>query len=464
MDTLGPLVATAGAATFRETAEAARAARRAGAARVEVRLDLLRSEEERLGAMGLATEMPLLVSGHRDRLRPWEIAHLRRARSLGAWVDVPAEEASAPFLDTLDPSRLVLSWHGRAADLGAVLARMRGRPAACYKLVPEARGYDDVEGVRRLLALHGGRGDLCAFASGPHGVPSRVLALAWGSAATYAVAPGASAAAPGQMPLEFLLSCTPEEVSRDTPLFALCGWPLAFTKTPFFFNRWLRTAGRQERYVPVPVETLDAFWESASALPLAGVAVTIPHKRAVLSRLGRLSRLASAAGAVNTLLRSGGGWTGANTDVYGVRSALSVLPRRGLRSLILGAGGAAAAAAVALRARGPVALCARDRVRAEELSVRLGCGTVAWTDREGASWDLLVNATPLGRDGLSSPLPLDSLRGGAVLDMVVLPKGETPLLARARERRLTVVPGEAMLRAQARLQFRLWTRTRPPAD
>jgi 3-dehydroquinate dehydratase / shikimate dehydrogenase len=362
----------------------------------------------------------------------------------------------------LNRERLLLSWHdfgGTPADLGGVLARLKCWGAAACKLVPTARDLPDALALLRLLEREGGRGDLAAFAMGAPGWPTRVLALAWGSGATYASAPGAAAAAPGQPAIEDLLATfRPGALRREDPLYALVGWPLTYTRTPSFFNPWLELAGLPGRYLPFPCTEPRALLESG--LPLRGVAVTIPHKEAPLRLTSRVSRLALECGACNTLVPEGLGWLAGNTDVYGVRRALHSVPK-GAPYLLLGCGGAAAAAAVALRGRGQGAVAGRDPVKTEAFAQRFGLRAIRWEESGWMNWHLLVNATPVGRDGEETPYPLDALTGRRVMDMVVRPGG-TPLLQAAATQGLETVPGEAMLVPQAALQFRLWTGRRPP--
>ncbi len=205
---------------------------------------------------------------------------LRSAQDHGAWIDVPFAEDLPEELYGLDRSRLVLSWHafdGTPGDLPRVLARMRSHPAAAYKLVPTARDFPDALAILRLLERES-RGDLCAFSMGAPGIPVRVLALAWGSCATYATAPGCEAAAPGQMALEeFLATYRPLDIRKGDPLYALAGWPLTYTKTPSFFNPWLDRSGLPGRYIPFPCTDPRDLLESG--LPLRGVAVTTPTRR-----------------------------------------------------------------------------------------------------------------------------------------------------------------------------------------
>ncbi len=454
----GPIIATAYLPTAEAAEMAARLALAGGASRAEIRLDALASEEERLKAAELSSRIPLLLSGDRIRTRPEEWRHLERASELGAWVDVPFQGAPQELPSRINLSRLILSWHGKKgekADLHALIAAMRERKAAACKLVPFAEDERAVLDARDVLLRYGKRDDLILFASGAASVASRLLAIAWGSLATYASAPGCAPAGEGQPPLGLLLSCAPLEIGPSSPLIALLGWPLAYSRTPSFFNRWLKEAGRPERYIIFPTESLERFEPVAAKLNISGAAVTIPHKEGAIKRAAFVSRLAGAVGAANTLLSRDGGWMAANTDAFGVRSAVrgwTAPPNRCV--LILGAGGAAAAAAMALRSIGRVAICARDHAKAARLASRLGCETLPWNERSKARWDLLVNATPLGTIGGECPMSGVRLAGKALLDMVVLPEGETPLVEKARREGLRIFPAEVMLMAQAaRLEY-----------
>ncbi len=457
-------MATAALPTVRGQAEAARAALAAGADRAEIRLDLLAPGEDPRALLTLAGEAPLLVSGARDRVRPGEADLLRDFQARGAWVDVPFTPDLPANLFGLASSRLVLSWHGPGhgpADLGGTCAALFSRKAAVRKVVSAALDFSDNLAVRRLLAERGGAGDLCAFAMGLPGQASRILSLAWGSCALYAAAPGCPPAAPGQLLLDDAVGmyrC--REIGPRTPLLGVAGWPLTRTGSPALHNRWLKAAGLPHRFLPLPASSLEALLEAAPGLFLEGLAVTHPHKAAALAAASEASRLARSAGAANTLRSlDGSGWSAANTDSFGVRRALAGAgPFE--RILILGAGGAAAAVALALRGKGAVAVASRNLARARSLASRLELQAVPWEDRRRTPWDLLVNATPSGQEGDETPYPFP-LTGRTVFDLVVR-EGETPLLRKARARGLMAVPGEAMLEAQARLQFRLFTGRRPP--
>jgi shikimate dehydrogenase len=202
-----------------------------------------------------------------------------------------------------------------------------------------------------------------------------------------------------------------------------------------------------------------------------GASVTVPHKRAIVSLLDRLTPQAEAVGAVNTVTLRDGALEGHNTDVEGVVRSLAELPLQlpGTRALLLGAGGAARAVAVALLGAGVAELRVANRTadRAEQLAADVAhLGPVAplpMGELEGAvaSCDLLINSTSVGmeRGGVApevSPLPPGLLpERGVVVDIVYRP-ARTRLLRDAEAVGLTVQNGVPMLVYQGAAAFERW--------
>jgi shikimate dehydrogenase len=100
-----------------------------------------------------------------------------------------------------------------------------------------------------------------------------------------------------------------------------------------------------------------------------------------------------------------------------------------------------------------VAICGRSPARARALARRLGAEAVPWERRASLPWDVLVQATPLGRLG-EEVLPAAALTGRVVVDAAYRLPGPTPLAAAAAARGLAVADGVALLLAQAAPQFR----------
>jgi len=268
------------------------------------------------------------------------------------------------------------------------------------------------------------------------------------------------------------------------PRLGVLGWPVAHSRSPAIHNAAFASLRMDDwRYQRLPVPPV-LFAETTRALGpsgFVGANVTIPHKAAALALADRSTEAASAIGAANTLTFAPDGTIDAeNTDAPGLIAALKTSPR-GMRALVLGAGGSARAAAWALRQAGAseVSVWNRTPERAEALARDLGVRAVGRV--EGA--DLLVNCTAVGMDrsaggpartpapqkpaaegpaadaGALSELGLTSAQAGEysyVVDMVYRP-GSTPLLLAAREHGARTLDGLEILVAQGALSFELWT-------
>ena len=208
---------------------------------------------------------------------------------------------------------------------------------------------------------------------------------------------------------------------------------------------------------------LPAAVDLLRANDVAGANVTIPHKLAVMDRLDGLDADAMRAHAVNTVVREGGRLVGSNSDVTGIRSAMSEveLQPRGASVVILGGGGSARAAAVALE--GAHLTFVSRHPEDDDLPGRV----IAWSDRAlpglVRSADLLLNATPLGRREEMPIRPAALPKDGAVIDLVYV-TGGTPLVRKARSMGLRAADGWSVLLAQGARSFEVWTGRPAPLD
>jgi shikimate dehydrogenase len=269
-----------------------------------------------------------------------------------------------------------------------------------------------------------------------------------------------------------------EYLSGRTRLAGVMGWPVAHSLSPRLHGHWLRRYEIDGAYVPLPVrpERLEQALGALPALGFAGTNLTIPHKEAALLLVDRLSPAAERIGAVNTVVvESDGTLSGDNTDGFGFIASLSE-SEVGWRAaagpaVVLGAGGAARAIAVALLDAGApeMRLVNRTPERARALADELGgpVHPVEWAQRAAALADaaLLINTTSLGMHGQPPlDLALDALPPTALVTDVVYTPLITPLLALARARGNPVVDGLGMLLHQARPGFRAWFGVDPAVD
>ncbi|MBQ7269825.1 MAG: hypothetical protein IJS62_08255 [Bacteroidales bacterium] len=181
--------------------------------------------------------------------------------------------------------------------------------------------------------------------------------------------------------------------------------------------------------------------------PLSGANVTIPYKKAVIPYLDQLSESARLTGAVNTIVRGPEGLTGYNTDFDGflAMARKAGIPLRGCSVLILGAGGAAAAVAAAVRSEGAEEVRFAVRTPRSEDQLPLD------EPERYADADILVNCTPVGMhpDVASVPVDLggfDHLSG--VLDCIYNPI-RTNLVLDAQAAGIPAAGGLYMLVGQA---------------
>lgn len=259
----------------------------------------------------------------------------------------------------------------------------------------------------------------------------------------------------------------------------LIGDPVAHSLSPVMHEAAFAALGLDATYESwlTPAAGLASRVASLRRDDVLGANVTVPHKQAVMNLCDDVSPVASRIGAVNTLVPRDGHLHGDNTDAYGFVQALRELPNTSdVRSaLILGAGGAARAVAVALGTDGvdSVRIANRTPARASALVSALsdtgltGIEMVYWDDLSTVMTDvdLVVNATSIGWHGDDIPIAvelLDLLRYGAsVFDLTYR---DTALIQAARFRGIAVTDGLAMLIHQGARSLELWTGRPAPIE
>lgn len=260
-----------------------------------------------------------------------------------------------------------------------------------------------------------------------------------------------------------------------TALLGVLGFPARHSLSPRLHNRAFQHLAMDAVYLPleVPPAGLSEALRGARSLGFRGLNVTMPHKEAVFALAEGPSARARACGSANTLAWDDAGHLVADsTDGPAIWAALGA---RGVESgesrlpvaLLLGAGGAARAAAFALAERGfVIRICARHRDRSADLAQALaGQGltgeVVPWSERDAACGDarVVVQATPLGGALRPKASPLGeeaAWRDDGVLVEMAYGEGPTPLETRVRNDGHAVIDGREVLARQAALSWELW--------
>lgn len=255
------------------------------------------------------------------------------------------------------------------------------------------------------------------------------------------------------------------------PYSEVIGDPVTHSKSPLIHNFWLEKLGLEGEYrrTPVNARGLDAYLHERRHDPdWLGCNVTMPHKVAILPLLDGLFEGAKAIGAANVVMNVDGRLAGANTDLRGFAEPFRTdFPGRGTAALI-GAGGAARAAFIALAALGftIVHVANRTRSHAEAMIRSLGDrGSLARSlDDPIPAVDLLVNASAIAAAADQPRFDLRWLPSTAIVYDIVYVPLETPLLAAARKRGLRTIDGLAMLIGQAAASFVHFFDAEPPRE
>jgi shikimate dehydrogenase len=197
------------------------------------------------------------------------------------------------------------------------------------------------------------------------------------------------------------------------------------------------------------------------------LAVSIPHKTAVLEHVDQVDERAARIGAVNTVTRDGDRLIGSNTDWTGALRALErEIDPKGVRAVVLGAGGAARAVVYGLLQRGArVTVLNRSESRAHELADALGAhGSGGLADLAKTPCDVLINTTSVGLAADESPVPGEAIPASSVVMDCVYDPTQTRLLRDAAERGARTIGGKWMLVHQAAEQLQLWTGSEAPLE
>ncbi len=304
---------------------------------------------------------------------------------------------------------------------------------------------------------------------GEQGQLTRACARQMGSSMVYCSVDG-RAAAPGQLD-----TATQSALGREDRLvLGLVGHPVRHSISKQMQEEALRRAGLTGIYLnlDLPPEALDrAALETLGRLGFSGLNATVPHKERVRALCDELDPEAQTAGAVNTVVFRAWKVYGKNTDVIGFTKALEQKMKvtKDTRALLVGAGGAARAAAISLRRAGAhVTLAARDRAKCERLAGEfiLDAVTIDSLRRTDRRFDVIVNCTPVGTQGIggTAPVPARLFRKGTLyFDMVYNPP-VTRAMRLASSRGARTASGLEMLVRQGAASFAWWTREEPDVD
>ena len=272
------------------------------------------------------------------------------------------------------------------------------------------------------------------------------------------------------------------KIDGYTRLAAVVANPIKHSISPFIHNQAFEATHTNGVYVAWEVEATDLA-ETVTNIrryQMFGINLSMPYKEQVISYLDQLSEEARLIGAVNTVVNREGTLIGYNTDGKGFFKSLPSFKISRKRLVLLGAGGAAKAilAQAILDGVSQISVFVRSssmgktRPYLEKIQNATGfrVDLFALEDVQDlqdsiTQADLLVNATSVGMDGSSQPIPTSIVLPEKLMvaDVIYQPF-ETPFLKWARNQGNQSFNGLGMLLYQAAEAFELWTGKEMPTD
>jgi 3-dehydroquinate dehydratase / shikimate dehydrogenase len=390
----------------------------------------------------------------------------QRLQAAARFYDRVELEVTTDQENLVPPEQRLLSWYGHVNDLSTLTERfeqLASAPAAVYKLVTTATTIaEEFLPLTLLNALK--RDNTIAFANGPLGFWNRVVGLHLGAPAIFGAVGRGSVVDMEPSVGKLIADYGLPTVAPVKELFAIIGNPIFHSLSPRLHNASYRSMNHPALFVPLRVESFAEFWHEfvlskrldAFGMPINGMTVASPHKEEAVLTAKIVSGMVRQTEAANILVRNNGYWRADTTDPDVVYTAS--VPVKEKRAAVIGCGGAGRAIAAALMKSGAgVTLINRGAERGEHAAALLGLPYIPLREFDAEGYDIVVNATPVGRDTDEVPFKLDSLSDDAVVIDLVYGSRPTPLIGTTRARHQLAIDGRDVLVTQVRHQFRLMT-------
>jgi 3-dehydroquinate dehydratase / shikimate dehydrogenase len=385
-------------------------------------------------------------------------------------VELDADRDFSPELLSLVPQeKRLVSWYGpvqNSSELRERFDRISSAPASLYKVVTKAERIGD-EFLPLWLLKSLRRTDTIAYADGSLGFWNRLFALQLGAPGIYGAVTPNSVSEPTVAKL--IDDYGVPSVNPVKEVFAIIGNPVFHSLSPRLHNASYRAMGYPALFVPLQVDSFAEFWREfvlsktldSLGLPINGMTVASPHKEQALMAATNVSAMARQAEAANILVRNNGWWNADTTDpdvVYAAAQQQRSVDVREKRAAVIGCGGAGRAIAAALVKSGAgVTLINRGAERGKHAAALLGLNYIPLPDFDAHGYDIVVNATPVGRDTDEIPFKIERLNNEAVVIDLVYGSRPTPLVGGTRARQQVAIDGRDVLLTQVRHQFQMMT-------
>ncbi len=273
-------------------------------------------------------------------------------------------------------------------------------------------------------------------------------------------------------------------INGKTKLLGVIGQPVEHSLSPVMHNAAIAELGVDYVYLPIPVKQKDLGKVIAGfeAIGLVGFNITIPHKQAILPLLNQIAPEAKMIGAVNTVWRNQGGWSGTNTDVKGFIAPLQNLQKdwSQITPIILGNGGAARAVVVGCWQLGcpKIAVLGRNQDKLKQFQqswqntpLKGLVNIHIWSELPEliSQTQLLINTTPVGMYPQIDHSPVEAelmakLSPQAIAYDLIYTPNPTKFLQQSKKQGGIAISGLEMLIQQGAAALEIWLQQPVPVD
>ena len=384
--------------------------------------------------------------------------------------ELEAERDLVPeILNIIPPEKRIISWQGNTENYEALknrFERYRATPARYYRLVIQAIRSGDELPVLQLLEKQN-RSDLIAYATGPVGLWTQPLSAFLGSPVV-----------PSTLNREININhFSHKQLIENYNLpgiypvkkfFGIVGNPVFGSISPKLHNAAFRALKLPYLYLPFHANSLSEFFDEVvnrnmPVIELSGLTVVSPFKEAGFKTAGKINDPdVMVSEACNILMnQKNSGWAAMSTDASGVINALNKMDTTwNLKNIVvIGCGGTGRTVAAALkRMKVKFTLVNRTVDKGNKIAKALQLPFIALDKFNPAAFEIIIHATPLGKNKGELPFDITLLKqGSVVIDHVYALPEETDLVKYCRLCNIPVVDGVEMAEIQIKHQFKLMT-------
>jgi 3-dehydroquinate dehydratase / shikimate dehydrogenase len=414
-----------------------------------------------------------LSGGRFDRSNEERQQRLITAASSYDLVELEAEsDLCSELLDAIPPGKRMLVWRGPAASVESLESQFRRLsqcPARYYCMILSAA--DTSDGLRPLSLLKSlSRPDVVAFCGGPLGLWSQLLSPHFGAPLLFGQLHD-PARKNGELSTQQLIADYGFPSVRPLErLYGMVGTRIFQSPSPRLHNSAYRMLDHPALFLPFHSESFDGFWNGMVrsgvlddlGIPIQGLVIVSPFKEAAVIVADSSSSRVLKAGSSNVFARSDGRWEAETTDPESIAAIRQLYP---VKAAVIGCGGAGRAIAAALQQTGSeVTLVNRGLQRGKYAMQLLDLPFVPLSEFRANGFDVIVNATPVGKDNDGFPFVMDSMEAQTLVIDLAYGSQPTPLVSAVIARGGTAIDGYDVLLTQVRKQFYVMTGLEMPAE